>query len=356
MKYLLLLICSGYIYGMASISWEFTFQRIKDNSCGYSEEKVKNLERYLKTTEKKFALEWKEAEVNFDPEETKKCVILPSFVVKTRYQENHYNEMLTWEIGTLLGFERYLAPSYVVFINEQLCTVQMKKELYSYEPLINLSEAHRKMALKDYWLGNILIYILGGQDITIRNIGCDMKDFHPIYYDLEHAFDEGVNFSMFLKHKGERLKYGIHCPFYPLNLSGVLFYQSLGHPEVKCLNYYQENIKNISVKILNYIENNEYLNTRQKEAFLQRLDHILQASFIEDLTFRDFMIELFPNLPESYSYHIEKIGQLLGWGDLGFGGVLFWLKGLENDWRKDWLTYKKINRILDQLYDDLLDN
>lgn len=357
MKFFFFLLCSSYIYGTASISWDFALQRIRDNPCGYSEQRVKNRELYLKKTERQFALEWERSQETLDPMVIKQCLRLPSFFIKKRYPEKPYNEMMAWEVGELLGLERYVVPSYVVFINEQVCTVQPKKELYSYEPLIDLNDLHRLMSLKDYWLGQILIYILGAGDITVRNIGCHVKDYHPIYYDLEDVFNDRVNFSMFLKNKGERLKYGINCPFYPLNLCGGLFFQPLGSQEVKCLNSYQENIKNnLLPQVLTYIEQNPYLSVIQKDAFLQRLDRILNVSFVEDLSFRDFMIELFPNLPESYSYYIEKICHLLGWGDIGFGGVLFWINHLDNDWRKDRLTYKKINRILDQLYDDLWEN
>ncbi len=333
------------------ISWDETISKVERNPCEYREHIMCSRLGFLQNAEDLFLQELMDMEGGFHIDEAKYVLCLPSFVLKKRYLENQYHERLAWEIGEILHLDRYMVPSYLVFSNEQGYTVQLREDFHVSPALLDLPDIYTKMSLKDYWLGNFLIYLLGSWDLTSANIGYHSRDFHPIYFDLEHSFSENNEFIFSLDlSKEDRLKYQVGATFIPRNLCGKLFYQKLTSFDVAKLENYQRLMRSVCFpKIVKYLEENKELQEGQKRAFLERMENLLTASFTEGMSFKDFLIYLFPVLPTNYMVFFEKISSVLQWGDLGFGGVMFWLSNLEEHWRRGTEDYEKINDELDRL-------
>lgn len=333
------------------ISWEEILERTAKNPCGYGEEKVHELLFHMKQMEEQLLVEYQASSWQLNSEVVKQRIFLPSFVIKTRYEGNQYNEMCAFEIGELLQLSKYLLPSYVIHIEGVPCTLQPYRFFYRTDDILNLPWLYGKMSLIDFWMGNLLMYILGSYDLTAANIGYDMEDYHPIYPDLEHSFIQESYFSLTPRENNGGLNYNVQCSFFPRNLCGPLFYRKLTAKEIIYLKSYQEKLREeILQKIAAYFEENPYLSKKQKWAVLERLNHVLRADFKKGMSFQSFMRYLLPTLPTSYAQHIEKIGGILGWKNLGFGGVMLWLTALEHTWSKDKDTYTQINAILDRMY------
>jgi hypothetical protein len=351
MRYLL--ICAA-LYG-DTVSLDFSIQRSLDNVCGESARSVGELVLSLQAMEAQLALEYAESPYRVNQDEGKQIINLPSFILKKRYSENTYHEMLAWEIGRLMHLERYLIPSYLINVDGCPMTVQPRLSFAASNRLMEPSDCHKKMSLEDFWMGNILLFLLGSMDITGRNMGFDPEDFHPIYFDLEHSFCINNYLKMTPIPNYNKLKYRIDCFYCPMNLRGYLFGRKLNKNEVDSLNFYQSQLdEEFLQKLIYYLIKNKYLNFAQKQSFLERLEKIRGAYFYEGLSFSQFLIYLFPDLPSTYSDHFRKIYQLLEWDFLGFSGAMFWMIHLQDDWIQEQSIYKKINVILDELYLDMM--
>jgi hypothetical protein len=336
------------------VSLDCQIQRTRQNSWEDSEENREADCTLLQEMERQLSLEYANSWNKSDPGIAKQKIFLPSFVLKKRDFANQYHEILSWEIAYLLDCKKYQLPSYLALIDGDFMTLQPYRYYYRVKNVMELPDCHRYMALKDFWMGNIMLYLLGASDITSANIGYDMEDYHPIYFDLEYSFAISNDFKMIPKQFFETIKYDFECAFYPRNLAGPLFSQKLRKRDLLLLRQFQQDLKRrVLPKVQAYLRDNSYLGEDQKRAFLERLDKIIEAPLKQGLSFKRFLTYLYPSLPPSYFQSIQKIANLLGWQDLGFGGTMLWFMQLQGTWTRDPETYRQINRILDDLYLDM---
>ena len=261
--------------------------------------------------------------------------------------------MVAWEIAQILSLEKYLVPSYLVFMQQQPIVVQKKIDFLIGKDLFELPSCFSQTSLEDYWMSHIIAYILGDSDLHALNIGFDRNAYFPIYFDLENSFSTNNEFEIIkINQKKSNIKYRIKFFFRSKLLSSSLFYFDINMDSTISLKNYQAKMKKIYFPILrDYLRKNKFLNQLQKSALLDRIHRFLKIDFFIGMNFHDFLLLLFPTLPPKYDHYTNEIASILNMPSLEVGSIFFWLSLFHRGERScSQEKVRKINDILAKMY------
>ncbi len=330
------------------IDWRFFQEHVSQNSNVYYDDIATR--KLVRGLEKRLTKEFAYSQSRFTQENIEReLLFLPSFVLKQR-ELGCFKELCAFEISVLLELEKYIAPSFVVFINEKPITVQLRLDILPHiapnNSLLHL-EIPEQLSLEDYFFANIAAYILGFIDLTALNIGIDKESGCPVFFDNEASFQPATIF----KTGPVNPPYELHLTT-PSGRSSTLyddnfFYKKIDKYLVIKLKIYQQLLKNRYHSPLEYyLHKNRFLSEKEKEELLERINKIINFPFEIGTSFYTVAIKLW-GMPYNTAYYMKKISSILGW-DTGFGGTLLWIDVVKMYWLLDDPgKYDEINAILE---------
>lgn len=232
--------------------------------------------------------------------------------------ENSINDMYPWELSILFDSHQFLAPAFPIEIGKRLVIIQ---------PLIKFTFAKRnrskvrkhprilleKVSLTNYWKSAITSYVLGFNDLYLRNIGITKKGV-IIFFDNECCFH--------YPNTTERNQLSVPMGFVSQSFDWPHFLKPLNADQAKVIQKYLIHFSNFESKL------NLYLKHRSlplfKEGLLFRLQQLKAFQVDKGTTFRDFIEFIYPRLGKGLNDLRQIASKILG-EKVGHGSSLFFI-------------------------------
>lgn len=348
----LFFLSSGILF--SEISWEKTEKTLASFKVEYQDLTPAILEKKQQEIQTLFVKECSPNAIGPKNPRKKELFFAPNLILKKRIK-NHEREFAAWIIACFLELEKFIAPTYLVRINGVDYCIQQKLPLIIRNHPFFLPPCWKKMPLEDFWIASLLAYLLGHDDLTAANIGFDLQTFCPVYFDNEDILKNCTQFSLKKNEQKEGLRYTLSFFCASAILRKFFIEQPINQSLVNTIEQFIERISVLSqTAFFKKIAVFANLNRREQEAFLQRVDTIMQLSIREGMTYCDCLMNLFPALPQNFLDYFEEIQSILTWKNLDFGGTGLWLQKFHKYWRINEEKTEKINKLLEELEQEMV--
>lgn len=227
-----------------------------------------------------------------------------SCYLKKRHEGNAMNDLYVWELASVLQ-ENPNIPAVIVYrFKDMDMLIQEAVEMEIGLAYKGSPKSARQVGLEEYWMGNLISYVLGLCDLHAGNIGIT-KDLRMVFFDNEFL-DEYTNVPRFkhfaINEHSIFISGSFDWPQYRLVVDEIL-----ANKLTALASSWTDAIE--SIRVYSKMRN---LPQKYVDAIVRKIELISDFPFRNGVRFADFYAYLYPELSEGLDDLCAIVGKCMG--------------------------------------------